>query len=139
MKIAALIFALLLISPAQAAYDYQCEGVEIEYHNRAPTAAADYGVMVFNPKLMSKFPARVQQFIFYHECAHAQGLAIGTRGRGGMKKDEYKADEVAFERAKREGWMNAGVVNQICKALGNDPESWSHPSAKKRCAALRKM
>lgn len=128
--------ALLIASPAQAAYDYKCDGVKVHYDKRFDGgAAAERRHMIFNPRIMRKETQNVQKFIFYHECAHAQGLAYGNRS---VKSDEYKADRIALERAVSEGWMTPTMIDEVCTSFGTDRESSSHPSAKNRCAALRK-
>jgi hypothetical protein len=127
---------LLTLSMLNAwAADTRCPGVAIEWTNWCPgDAISMLGQMCLFPPFMRVFGENVQRFIIYHECAHAQGIAMGRN----IKANEILADRIAFERAYAEGWLDAATVGDVCKSWGKDPETDTHPSAKRRCANLRK-
>lgn len=125
---------LTLTTVPAAATDTRCPGVTIRSDSRGPDAGAKLGIITLRPRFMAHFSDKVQLFIAYHECAHAQGIALGHKS---IKADEILADKTAFERAFAEGWMTPDVVTDICKSWGNDPASSTHPSAKRRCTNLR--
>lgn len=129
-----LTLGLLSVAAAYAA-DTRCPGVIIEANPRGPDAAAKMGRMTLRPRFMRRYSEKVQLFITYHECAHATGQALGQRR---VKDDEILADKIAFERAFAEGWMDAATVDDVCKSWGRDPETQDHPSARRRCAQLRR-
>lgn len=134
MKRIFFIVSILLASTPALAIDTRCPGVQIEADPKGPAAAAIYGHLTLRPSFMDQYSEKVQLFITYHECAHAQGLALGSRR---IKDDEIKADHIAFDRAYAEGWIDQRAVDALCESFGTDRESRTHPSAKKRCAQLR--
>lgn len=116
------------------AVDTRCPGVGIEWTQWCPGDAVSMrGQMCLFPPFMQVFSENVQRFIVYHECAHAQGIAMGKN----IKANEVLADKTAFQRGYEEGWIDRGTIEDICKSFGKDPESDTHPSAKKRCANVR--
>ena len=57
------------------------------------------GFIVLNPALFAGLATPVKLWIFSHECAHQ---SVGP--------DEVKADCVAVQRGKREGWLTADGI-----------------------------
>jgi hypothetical protein len=84
------------------------------------------GFLVLNPNLFAGLATPVKLWIFSHECAHQ---SIGL--------DEVKADCVAVQRGKREGWLNAAGLAQICEFMQPARADRSHFSGAQRCELMR--
>jgi hypothetical protein len=84
------------------------------------------GFLVLNPTLFAGLATPVKLWIFSHECAH---LAVG--------RDEVKADCVAVQRGRREGWLTATGLDQICEFMGPSHGDQSHFTGTQRCALMR--
>jgi len=87
--------------------------------------AAAPGVLVINPRLISRMPETVRLFVFYHECGHHR---VGG--------SELRADSWAVERGVAEGWLTEAGLQQVCRSFGNMPATPTHPSARSRCRNL---
>lgn len=85
------------------------------------------GVVVFNPRLLRRWPATVRLFVFHHECGH---LHVGA--------SELGADCWAVKQGVRQGWLERGSLRQICRSFGNGPATATHPSTARRCASLER-
>jgi hypothetical protein len=83
------------------------------------------GVVVFNPRQLSRWPDTVRLFVFHHECGHHH---VGG--------NELAADCWAVKAGVRDGWLNREGVGQVCRSFGNGPATSTHPSGAKRCASL---
>jgi hypothetical protein len=105
-----------------------CENVRTRLDRRLPNLgmAAPYDrLMVLNPAMLRRFSDAVQLFVFHHECGH---MRVG--------RDEIEADCWAVERGIRDGWLDRNGLAQVCRSFRDAPETPTHPSGKRRCAAL---
>ncbi len=84
------------------------------------------GFLVLNPSLFVGLATPVKLWIFSHECAHQ---AVGA--------DEVKADCVAVQRGKREGWLTQAGLVQICEFMKSARADSSHFSGPQRCKLMR--
>lgn len=89
--------------------------------------AAYPGFLILNPKLLSKVPTVVKQWIFAHECGH--------QFRG---PDEETADCFAVQRGRRQGWLSTDGVEQICNFISPAKGDSMHFSGSRRCEVMRK-
>lgn len=64
-----------------------------------------------------KFSDSGQKFIFFHECGHAHLL-----------DSEIGADAYAYNVAKKQGWLSANLINEVCRSVGSQDG---------RCSVLR--
>ena len=83
------------------------------------------GVVVFNPRQLSRWPDTVRLFVFHHECGHHH---VGG--------DELAADCWAVKEGVREGWLNRDGLGQVCRSFGNGPATSTHPAGARRCTSL---
>jgi hypothetical protein len=83
------------------------------------------GVVVFNPRQLSRWPDTVRLFVFHHECGHHH---VGG--------DELAADCWAVKEGVRHGWLDRGGLTQVCRSFGDGPATSTHPSGARRCASL---
>jgi hypothetical protein len=81
--------------------------------------------LILNPDMLNEQPPTVRLFVFTHECGH---LTVGD--------SELDADCWAVGRGVREHWLDRHGLDQVCQSFDGAPETESHPSAKRRCAAL---
>jgi hypothetical protein len=79
------------------------------------------GLVLLDPRLFM-YPPAVQQFVFSHECAHAQGYT-----------DEQAADCQAICWAKQAGSLNISMLRQICASVFFFPGDWTHFPGPARC------
>jgi len=84
------------------------------------------GFVVLNPQLFGGLATAVKLWIFSHECAHH---TVG--------KDEVKADCVAVERGRREGWLTKSGLEQICDFMRPARGDQSHFTGTQRCELMR--
>ena len=83
------------------------------------------GVVVFNPRQLSRWPDTVRLFVFHHECGHHH---VGG--------NELAADCWAVKEGVRQGWLDRGGLAQVCRSFGDGPATPTHPSGTRRCASL---
>jgi hypothetical protein len=83
------------------------------------------GVVVVNPRQLSRWPDTVRLFVFHHECGHHH---VGG--------DELAADCWAVKEGVREGWLGRDGLGQVCRSFGGGPATATHPSGARRCASL---
>lgn len=105
-----------------------CEKVRTQLDSKLENigAAAPYErLLLLNPALLRREPLTVQLFVFHHECGHHR-----------VGKSEIEADCWAIQRGVEGGWLDRKGLDQVCRSFGNAPETRTHPSAKRRCAAL---
>jgi hypothetical protein len=88
--------------------------------------AAFPGYLILNPKVMAKVTTPVKQWIYAHECGH--------QFRGA---DEETADCFAVQRGRRQGWLTADGLDQVCKFIGSSKGDAVHPTGQQRCQAMR--
>jgi hypothetical protein len=85
------------------------------------------GILVMNPRLLNRWPATVRLFVFHHECGHHH---VGG--------SELGADCWAVKQGVRQGWLDRGSLQQICRSFGNGPATPTHPAGAARCASLER-
>ena len=88
--------------------------------------AAYPGFLILNPRLISKVPTVVKKWIFAHECGH--------QFRG---PDEETADCFAVQRGRRQGWLDEGGLDEICKFISPAKGDSMHFSGSHRCQIMR--
>jgi len=84
------------------------------------------GFVVLNPNLFVGLTTPVKLWIFSHECAHQ---TIGT--------DEVKADCIAVQRGRREGWLTTAGLDQICEFMQPARQDQQHFNGLHRCELMR--
>lgn len=89
--------------------------------------AAYPGFVILNPKLLSKVSTTVKLWIYAHECGH--------QFRG---PDEETADCFAVQRGRRQGWLDAEGVEEVCRFISPARADSMHFSGAQRCDAMRK-
>lgn len=89
--------------------------------------AAYPGFLILNPKLIDRVPTVVKKWIFAHECGH--------QFRG---PDEETADCFAVQRGRRQGWLSAEGLDEICKFIKPAKGDSMHFSGSHRCEQMRK-
>ena len=89
--------------------------------------AAYPGYLILNPKLLERVPTAVKLWIHAHECGH--------QFRG---PDEEKADCFAVQRGRRQKWLTAEGLEQICQFIKPAKGDSMHFSGPLRCEAMRK-
>jgi hypothetical protein len=85
------------------------------------------GFLILNPNRFVGLATPVKLWIFSHECAHQ---TVGP--------NEVKADCVAVQRGKREGWLTSAGVNQICEFMQPARADEAHFTGPQRCEQMRK-
>ena len=88
--------------------------------------AAPHGHVVLNPQLFGGLATAVKLWIFSHECAHQ---TVGS--------DEVKADCVAVQRGRREGWLTEAGLEQVCAFMRPARGDQTHFTGTKRCELMR--
>jgi len=83
-------------------------------------------VIMLNMQAMKDLPRPVQWLIYYHECGH---ILYGP--------SEMAADCYAMRRARREGWLNAQALDDICAVFNIAGHGPLHPDPEARCNQLR--
>jgi hypothetical protein len=86
---------------------------------------AQPGLLILNPGRFGGLSTPVKLWIYSHECAHQ---TVGS--------DEVKADCVAVQRGRREGWLNADGLTQICEFMRPARADQSHFAGPQRCALM---
>ncbi|MBX9683738.1 MAG: hypothetical protein K2X41_08115 [Hyphomicrobium sp.] len=89
--------------------------------------AAYPGFLIMNPKLLDRVSTPVKQWIFAHECGH--------QFRG---PDEETADCFAVQRGRREGWLTAEGLEEVCTFISPAKADSMHFSGSYRCEYMRK-
>ncbi|MCL4766503.1 MAG: hypothetical protein KJZ80_09750 [Hyphomicrobiaceae bacterium] len=111
-----------------AGRDLRCGNARNVLDRRLPSeGAAAPGMLIINPRLITRMPRTVRLFIFHHECGHHN---IGA--------SELRADTWAVERGVREGWLDRNGLKQVCRSFGNMPATPTHPSGRSRCRNLER-
>jgi hypothetical protein len=89
--------------------------------------AAYPGFLILNPKLLAKVSTPVKLWIFAHECGH--------QFRG---PDEETADCFAVQRGRRQGWLTAEGLEEVCRFISPARGDSMHFSGSQRCEAMRR-
>ena len=87
---------------------------------------AKKGMIILNPTKLDGLSDAVRLYVYAHECGHQ---VYGPR--------ELRADCYAVERGKREGWLDAAGMNDVCAFIEPHPGDWVHPPGPKRCEIMR--
>jgi hypothetical protein len=104
----------------------KCGSVRNVLDNRLPNLGiASPGVLVMNPRLLTRQPQTVRLFVFYHECGHHH---VGG--------NEMKADCWAVGEGVREGWLDRQGLTQVCASFNDAPPTPTHPSGRARCGNI---
>jgi len=88
--------------------------------------AAYPGFLILNPKLLGKVSTAVKLWIHAHECGH--------QFRG---PDEETADCFAVQRGRRQGWLTADGLEEVCKFISPAKGDSMHFSGSRRCELMR--
>lgn len=88
--------------------------------------AAYPGFLILNPKLLDKVSTPVKLWIHAHECGH--------QFRG---PDEETADCFAVQRGRRQGWLTADGLEEVCKFIAPAKGDSMHFSGSRRCELMR--
>jgi hypothetical protein len=89
--------------------------------------AAYPGFLILNPKLLNKVSTPVKLWIYAHECGH--------QFRG---PDEETADCFAVQRGRRQKWLTAEGLEEVCRFIAPAKGDSMHFSGSHRCEAMRK-
>jgi hypothetical protein len=84
------------------------------------------GFLILNSNRFVGLATPVKLWIFSHECAHQ---TVGP--------DEMKADCVAVQRGKREGWLTPAGLSQICEFMRPARADQAHFNGPQRCELMR--
>lgn len=90
-------------------------------------AAAFFGFLIVNPDRFAKLPVTVQRFAYAHECGHQ---VVGY--------SEVDADCYATRLGRKEGWLDAAAMEEVCSFLLKSKGSALHLPGPQRCAAIRR-
>jgi hypothetical protein len=85
------------------------------------------GFLILNSNLFAGLATPVKLWIYSHECAHQ---TVGA--------DENKADCVAVQRGRREGWLTAAGLAQVCEFMQPARADRSHFNGAQRCELMRR-
>jgi len=88
--------------------------------------AAYPGFLILNPRLLNRVSTPVKLWIFAHECGH--------QFRG---PDEEAADCFAVQRGRREGWLTAEGLEEVCQFIQPAKGDSTHFSGSHRCTYMR--
>ena len=88
--------------------------------------AAYPGFLILNPRLLAKVSTPVKLWIHAHECGH--------QFRG---PDEETADCFAVQRGRRQGWLTAEGLEEVCRFIAPAKGDSMHFSGSQRCEAMR--
>jgi hypothetical protein len=84
------------------------------------------GFLVLNPNLVAGVSTSVKLWIYSHECAHQ---SVGH--------NEGRADCVAVQRGRREGWLSTAGIAEVCDLMRRSPGDSTHFAGPQRCAAMQ--
>ncbi len=82
--------------------------------------------IILNMPYVAKVPTAVKLWIYDHECGHK---FVGL--------DENKADCYAIGRGRKEGWLNAAGLEQVCQFISTARPDVLHVSGPDRCNLMR--
>ncbi|MDX2259979.1 MAG: hypothetical protein NW205_13825 [Hyphomicrobiaceae bacterium] len=89
--------------------------------------AAYPGFLIMNPKLLGRVSTPVKLWIYAHECGH--------QFRG---PDEETADCFAVQRGRRQGWLDAAGLVEVCSFISPAKGDMMHLSGSHRCEYMQK-
>jgi hypothetical protein len=82
--------------------------------------------IILNMPYVAKVPTAVKLWIYNHECGHK---FVGL--------DENQADCYAIRRGRKEGWLNAANLEQVCQFISAARPDALHASGPDRCNLMR--
>lgn len=89
--------------------------------------AAYFGFIVLNPARFETLSPILKRYAYAHECGHQY---VGY--------DEGEADCHAIRRGKREGWLDAKGLEEICGFIGRSKGDDVHALGARRCEMMRR-
>lgn len=84
------------------------------------------GMIILNPRKLRTIPTTVRMYIYAHECGHQY---VGG--------DESAADCYAVKRGRKQGWLSAGGLKQICNFFKGNDGDFTHRPGIVRCRAMQ--
>lgn len=84
------------------------------------------GMIILNPRKLSKIPKSVRLYIYAHECGHQY---VGG--------DETAADCYAVKRGRVQGWLSPSGLTEICNFFSSNAGDFAHQPGPVRCRAMR--
>jgi hypothetical protein len=88
--------------------------------------AALFGFIILNPERFQTLPLAVKRFAYAHECGH-QFVGYSETG----------ADCYAVKRGLKDGWLDAGTLEEICAFFSKSKGGAFHLPGPQRCAFIR--
>jgi hypothetical protein len=89
--------------------------------------AAYFGFVLLNPARFDALPLTLKRYAYAHECGHQY---VGY--------DEGEADCYAVRRGRREGWLDAQAMDDICAFIGRSKGDGAHALGVRRCEMMRR-
>jgi hypothetical protein len=88
--------------------------------------AAYFGFVLLNPARFDALPLTLKRYAYAHECGHQY---VGY--------DEGEADCYAVRRGRREGWLDARAMDEICAFISRSRGDGAHALGTRRCQMMR--
>jgi hypothetical protein len=88
--------------------------------------AAYFGFVLLNPARFAALPLTLKRYAYAHECGHQY---VGY--------DEGEADCYAVRRGRREGWLDAAAMDEICAFISHSKGDGVHALGARRCLMMR--
>ncbi len=88
--------------------------------------AAFFGFVLLNPARFDALPLTLKRYAYAHECGHQY---VGY--------DEGEADCYAVRRGRREGWLDAQAMDDICAFISRSKGDGVHALGTRRCQMMR--
>lgn len=88
--------------------------------------AAFFGFVLLNPARFEALPLTLKRYAYAHECGHQY---VGY--------DEGEADCYAVRRGRREGWLDARAMDEICAFINRSKGDGAHALGTRRCRMMR--
>lgn len=89
--------------------------------------AAWFGFVLLNPNRFTQLPLTLKRYAYAHECGHQY---VGY--------NEGEADCHAIRQGRREGWLDAAALDEICAFIGRSKGDNAHALGDRRCAMMRR-
>ncbi len=89
--------------------------------------AAYFGFVLLNPARFETLPLTLKRYAYAHECGHQY---VGY--------DEGEADCYAIRRGRREGWLDAQAMDEICGFISRSKGDAAHAFGTRRCEMMRR-
>lgn len=88
--------------------------------------AAFFGFVLLNPVRFNALPLTLKRYAYAHECGHQY---VGY--------DEGEADCYAIRKGRREGWLDAQAMDEICAFISRSKGDGVHALGVRRCQMMR--